>query len=52
MKAIVITPFVDKNDRTKYYDVGQAVEFEKERFEELVKRGLIKAETNKQDKDA
>ena len=45
MKAIILKEFWDKNDDTRY-KVDDVVEFSKNRFEELLKLGLI-AKTEK-----
>jgi hypothetical protein len=41
-KLVVLKLFQDKNDHKTLYKVGTEVEFEIERAEDLVKRGLAK----------
>ncbi|GAB6010803.1 hypothetical protein [Viscerimonas tarda] len=37
---VVVKRFIDKHDKKTWHEVGKQVEFEKERAEDVVKRGL------------
>lgn len=47
MKAIVINPFWDKNNTRVRYEAGQIVNFDKNRVNNLVERGLVEPVTAK-----
>lgn len=52
MKVKVLSKFVDKNDFSKVYNVGDEVDtFDEARIKDLVERGLVEVEGKKDSKD-
>ncbi|MDR0207344.1 MAG: hypothetical protein LBI45_08835 [Bacteroidales bacterium] len=50
MKATVISPFWDKNKQGVYYNVGDVVDFDKARIDDLITRGLVEVNEETQSK--
>lgn len=48
MKVKVLQEFRDKNDRSKRFTIGEVVDFEQERAEDIIARGLGEKFSRKQ----